>query len=178
MDELSIGFFIIPITSLIVVVVSYFLFAKVVKKKQGFKHLVFTIAVVAFLMNFIWEMIQGVFYEGFKYDLKHVSFCLLASITDMLTSLILYFGFAFMYKKNVYWIRDMNATKVIVLMIAGVFPTIIIEMWHIIRGDWSYAEEMLLLPFVDIGILPVLQFAFLPWIIFFISSILIKKTIN
>jgi len=178
MNKLSFGFFIIPIASLIVVAALYFLLAKGVKDKQGFKHLVLTIAGVAFLLNFIWEVAQGTLYEGFEYDPKHVSFCALASITDMLTSLILYFGFAFIYKKNVYWIRQMKATKVIVLMIAGGFPTIIIEMWHITREDWSYAEGMLLLPLVDVGLSPVLQFVFLPWIIFLISSNIIKKTIN
>lgn len=178
MNGLSLGFFIIPIISLIIVAALYFLLAKDVKDKQGFKHLVLTIAGVAFLLNFIWEVAQGPFYESFKYDLRHVSFCALASITDMLTSLILYFGLAFVYKKNVCWIRQMNVKKVIVLMIVGGFPTIIIEMWHIRKRDWSYAEEMFLLPFVDVGISPVLQFVLLPWIIFLISSNIINKAIK
>jgi hypothetical protein len=49
------------------------------------------------------------------------------------------------------------------------------EMWHTSRGDWSYADAMPLLPLVDVGLSPVLQFAILPLSVLLLSKITLKQ---
>ena len=63
------------------------------------------VAVIAFSVNFIWEVLQGPLYEGFEYDWQHISFCALASIADMLMVLILFFGFALVHR-NLNWVMN------------------------------------------------------------------------
>jgi cation transport ATPase len=157
------------------VVVLYLLFAKYSKDKRAYRQFILLISGVAFFLNLIWELAQGFLYVSFKLDLKHISFCALASITDMLTTLILLFGFALIYKNNVFWIQRMSALKVMLLMVLGGSSTILIEMWHIEGGDWVYAEKMAMLPLLDVGVSPVLQFMLLPWITFLIGKNVIKK---
>lgn len=178
MDTLSLGFFIIPTISLILVVVLYLLFAKYSKDKHIYRQFILIIVGVAFFLNFIWELAQGFLYVGVEFDLKHISFCALASITDMLTTLILLFGFALIYKNNVFWVQRMSTLKVMLLMVIGGSSTVFIEMWHIGRGDWTYAKNMVILPLVDVGLSPVLQFVLLPWFTFFIGNKIIKKMNN
>lgn len=168
MNDLNPSIFIVPAIALSLVILLYVYFAKNVRDKRNYRHYILELAVGAFLMNFIWEMAQGPLYEGFEYDWKHISFCGLASIADMLMVLILLYGFGLVYK-NVFWIQKMGTSKVLPLILFGTTGAILAELWHTTRGDWLYAETMPLLPMVDVGILPVLQFAILPWLLFSLS---------
>ncbi len=174
MEELSLEIFVVPAIALTLVVLGYAYFAKRVRDKREYKRFVIAVAVTSFVLNFVWELAQGPLYEGFEYDLKHISFCALASIADMLMVFILLFAFGLLYE-NAYWITKMDSSRVIPLILIGGTGAILAEVLHTLRGDWSYADAMPLLPAVDAGISPVLQFTILPWLIFLISKKLIKK---
>lgn len=167
--DISVGIFIVPTIVLSVVMFLYFYFKKQVEQKKGYRRFVLTIAVTAYMSNLIWEVAQGPLYKGFEYDLKHFSFCALASVADMLMVLILFFSFA-LITKNVFWTRNMKAKKIGTLISVGGIGAIFAEMWHTTMGDWSYAEIMPMVPFAEVGLLPVLQFALLPCLIFYTSS--------
>jgi len=174
MNDLNSSIFIVPVIALSMDILLYVYFTKKVRDKRNFGHYIIALAVMAFLVNFIWELAQGPFYEGFEYDWKHISFCALASVADMLMVLILLFGFGLVYK-NVYWIIEMGASKTLALIFFGTTGAILAELWHTIRGDWLYAKTMPLLPMVDVGLSPVLQFMVLPWLVFFIGGKSIQK---
>lgn len=169
MEELSPGIFVVPTIALTLVILGYLYFAKRVKDRGEYRRFVFAVAVTSFVLNFVWELVQGPLYEGFEYDLKHISFCALASIADMLMVFILLFAFGLIYK-NVFWIKSMDVNKVLLLMFVGFSGAILAEVLHTLRGDWSYAYTMPLLPVVDVGISPVIQFTILPWLIFMIGD--------
>lgn len=174
MEELSLGIFVVPAIALTLVVLGYAYFAKRVRDKREYKRFVIAVAVTSFVLNFVWELAQGPLYEGFEYDLKHISFCALASIADMLMVFILLFAFGLIHK-NVFWVKNMDVNVVLLLAFVGFSGAILAEVLHTMRGDWSYADTMPLLPVVDVGISPVLQFTILPWLIFLISKKFIKK---
>lgn len=171
--DLSLGVFIVPIIALSVVIFLYFYFKGQIGHKKGYRQLVMTIAAMAYILNLIWEVAQGPLYEGFEYDLRHLSFCALASVADMLMVLILFFTFALMFK-DVFWAKDMGIGRVGSLMSLGGTGAILAEMWHTTDGDWSYAGNMPLLPIVEVGLSPVLQFAVLPWLVFYIGNKMIQ----
>lgn len=177
MQDLSLGIFVLPTIALTLVILGYVHFARRVVDKGSYWRFIIALAVTAFILNFIWELAQGKLYEGFEYDLKHISFCALASIADMLMVLILLFGFGLIYK-NVYWIKSMKVSQVLVLAFVGFSGAILAEVLHTMRGDWAYADTMPLLPVVEVGVSPVLQFTVLPWLIFLISKNLLKKRIG
>lgn len=99
MEKLTLGIFVVPIIALTLIITLYLYFLKKEINKHKYKQFVFTTAGGAFILNFVWELAHGPLYEGFKYDLNHVSFCALASVADMFMVLILVFAFGLIYKK-------------------------------------------------------------------------------
>jgi hypothetical protein len=174
MDNLSLGIFVIPIITLTLIIILYVHFLRKVENKRKYQYFIVTTAVAAFILNFAWELAQGSLYEGFRYDLEHISFCALASVADMLMVLVLLFAFALIYK-NVFWVRPLKFNRSLLLILVGGLGAIAAEMWHTSRGDWSYADAMPLLPLVDVGLSPVLQFAILPLSVLLLSKITLKQ---
>ncbi len=167
--DISLGIFIVPTIVLSVVTFLYFYFDKQVEQKKVYRRTVITIAATAFMLNLIWEIAQGPFYRGFEYDLNHLSFCALASVADMLMVLILFFTFA-LIDKDVFWTGNMGIKRIGSLMLVGGTGAILAEMWHTAQGDWAYAETMPMVPLAEVGLLPVLQFALLPWLVFYLGG--------
>lgn len=177
MNELSMGIFIVPTMALVLVIILYFHFFKKEDDKLNYRQYIIIVATVGFLLNLIWELAHGPLYKGFKYDFSHISLCTLASITDMLTLLLLFFVFSLVLK-NVYWIEQLSFSNSLLLMLVGGLSAALVEIWHINRGDWLYAESMPLIPIVKAGVSPVLQFTILPIIIFILSKKLILKKVK
>lgn len=169
MEELSLGIFVVPTIALTLVILGYLYFAKQVTDIGEYRRFVFAVAVTSFMLNFIWELAQGPLYEGFEYDLKHISFCALASVADMLMVFILLFALGLIYK-DVYWMQNWGSKSMLLLVLVGFFGAILAEVWHTARGDWAYVDAMPRLPVAEVGISPVLQFTILPWLIFLICK--------
>lgn len=174
MEALSLDIFIVPVIAVICVVLLYIHFANQVRDKKNFRDFIIWIAVIAFSLNFIWELLQGPLYEGFEYDWQHVSFCALASIADILMVLILLFGFGLIYR-NVFWMNFLSPKRILLLVMVGTVGAAIAEMWHTSQGDWTYAEAMPIVPGVGVGLSAVLQFAVLPALIFFTGKKFIEE---
>lgn len=177
MEELSLGIFVVPAIALTLVILGYLHFAKQVVDKQNYKRFILVVAITAFILNFIWEMAQGPLYQGFEYDWKPLSFCALASIADMFSVLILFFAFALVYRE-VYWIKNMRISRVLMLVTIGSIGAILTELWHTGRGDWYYSDTTPLLPFVAVGVSPVVQFMVLPLLIFLIGNKFLKEKVK
>ena len=73
---------------------------------------------MAFVLNLAWELLYGSLYKGFEYDFRHIPICILASVADMLMVLLLFFGFSIV-TKDLFWIKKMNVSSSIVLMVVG-----------------------------------------------------------
>lgn len=173
MEELSLGIFVVPTIALPLVILGYLYFARRVKDKGEYRRFLMAVAVTSFVLNFVWELAQGPLYEGFEYDLKHISFCALASVADMLSVFILLFALGLIYK-DVYWMQSWGLKRILLLILVGFFGALLPEVWHTARGDWAYADAMPRLPVSEVGISPVLQFTILPWLIFLICKKFIK----
>tara|TARA_R110001592_G_scaffold68626_1_gene210270 strand:- start:27434 stop:27955 length:522 start_codon:yes stop_codon:yes gene_type:complete len=170
----NLDLFVTPVIALSLVLWGYIYFSKLVKNRNRFHKTLWAIALLAFGLNWIWEVAQGPLYEGFVFDLEHISFCGLASIADMFMVILLWFGFALIYK-DIYWIGQMKGRRVFWLILAGGIGAILAEMRHTAAGNWSYAQDMPLIPWVEVGLSPVLQFSFLPLIIFFFTKRIVNR---
>ena len=82
--------------------------------------------------------------------------------------LLLYFGLAFIFK-DIFWIQYLKIKRVLLLVLIGGAGAILSEMRHLSLGSWGYDDSMPLIPFVNVGISPVLQFMILPLLIYFLS---------
>ena len=169
--------FLVPIIVFTLVVAMYCSLLKNTAHKKAFKQLILVIAVLAFLLNFAWELVQLPLYKGAAYDIQHIAFCALASVADVLMVLLLYLCFALINKKT-FWMQHIGFRQVFILMIIGGIGAIIAEIAHTAAGNWAYADAMPMLPIVNAGLSPFLQFLLLPVLIYYLSFLLIKQTGN
>ncbi|MGK7390850.1 MAG: hypothetical protein ACNS60_10875 [Candidatus Cyclobacteriaceae bacterium M2_1C_046] len=174
MTELKLTQFIIPVIVLLIITACYIYYSRKVSEKNVFNKLILKISGLAFLLNLVWEIAQGPLYSGYVYDLNHISFCALASVADMLMVLLLYFAFSLFYK-DPYWPGRVTIRNVIGLVLIGGIGAILGELRHLAAGSWSYSDAMPLLPYVEVGLSPVLQFMILPALIFYLASLSIRK---
>jgi hypothetical protein len=101
-------------------------------------------------------------------------FCGLASIADVIMVLIIYFGFALIYK-NAFWVKNLKTNRIILLLLTGGAGAVFAEVWQLSIGTWSYASAMPLIPVVNVGLSPVLQFMILPILIYSLSFKMVVK---
>ena len=174
MQKIQPVIFLIPIIVLIFACLLYFHLLKKAVDKKTFKTFIFIMIVIAFLLNFAWELLQLPLYKNPAYDIEHIAFCALASLADVLMVLLLYLGLGFIFK-DFFWMQDLKLQRVFLLVLIGGGGAVLSEMRHLSLGSWEYDKSMPLLPFVKVGIAPVLQFKILPLLIYFLSYKLLKK---
>ncbi len=165
--------FLIPLIALLIVCIFYFILLKKTVVKKTFNKFITITIVFAFLLNFAWELLQIPLYKTLVFDINHIAFCALASLADVLMVLFLYFGIAFIFK-DPFWIQRLKLNRVLLLVLIGGAGAVVSEMRHLSLGSWGYDDSMPIIPFVNVGIAPVLQFMILPLLIYFLSFNLLK----
>lgn len=168
MNKLNPLIFLAPVIALTLVVLLFIYLLKKSDDKAAFKRFVFTTLVLAFLLNFAWEMIQMPFYKDTSFSVQNVAFCALASVADVIMILLIYFCFALIYN-NPLWVQELTAPRILLIILVGALGAIVAEIRHVSAGNWAYGTSMPILPVVDVGLWPVLQFMLLPAIIYWLS---------
>lgn len=173
MDTLKPIIFLFPLIALILVSLLYVFSVKKVTHKKAFNRLVLKIMVLAFLLNFAWELAQMPLYDNTSFAINHVAFCSLGSVADVLMVLLLYFGFAFIFI-NPLWVHPLKWQRIIMVVVTGGIGAVLSEMRHLSLGNWAYSDLMPLIPILNVGISPVLQFMILPILVYILSFYLVK----
>ena len=166
--------FLVPVVVLILISTLYFYLLKKTTDRNAFNKFIFIMITLSFLLNFAWELFQIPLYKNPVYDFNHIEFCALASLADVLMVLLLYFGIALMFK-NPFWIEPLKLQKISIVVLIGGVGAVLSEMWHLSLGSWAYDNSMPIIPFVNVGIAPVLQFMILPLLVYFISFNCLKR---
>jgi len=177
MENLKASAFIVPIIALITVIFLYVHLLKHSTNRSVFKRLSYFIIASSFLLNFAWEMLQMPLYEGMEPGIQTILFCALAAVADTVMVLLIYYAFGFIYKSP-FWIKHLNYARVILLILTGGLGAVLMELRHISSGTWGYKQMMPLIPFVEVGVVPVLQFMSLPLLSYVISFYFIKNKSN
>lgn len=172
MGNLPINLFLIPGVALLATIVLYIKLLQRVADKHSWKRFICFMIVVSYILNLIWELLQIPLYQNMIFK-NHELLCALASVADVIMVLLIYFLFALMYK-DPFWIRSLSFKRLIFLMAVGTGGAILSEMRHLSAGNWTYSESMPLLPIVNVGVSPVLQFCILPGLIYYFASNALK----
>lgn len=72
MNPLKPTIYVVPAVVLVMVAILY---RQAVAKSSDvglFRRFMLLLTVAAFLLNLAWELLQGLLYEGYEYDLRHV----------------------------------------------------------------------------------------------------------
>ncbi|MGY3090884.1 hypothetical protein ACVWYF_003948 [Hymenobacter sp. UYAg731] len=168
MTNLTPGMFVVPTMALTVIGVLYAYFAKKAPDRSELKRFVGFALVLAFALNFIWELSHCLLYEGCGYDPLHVAFLALASLADAIMAALLYLGLALVYQDGL-WVRQLTWVRASWLVIIGGAGAALTEVVHLAAGNWVYTDRMPLIPGLGVGLSPVLQFAVLPLLIYSLS---------
>ena len=174
MNNLKPIMFLVPVIALTLVIILYFYLLKQSTHKETFKLFAFRVAILAFLLNFAWEIMQMPLYQGSSYSISSIGFCALASVADAIMVLLLYFGFTLILK-NMFWVESPNTLQIIVVILIGGIGAILSEMRHLSLSSWVYDNSMPIIPYVNVGISPVIQFMILPLLTYFLSFRGFKK---
>ena len=174
MNTLKPIIFLFPVIALVLVSLLYLFLANKTTDKQAFKWLIFRITTLAFVLNLTWELIQMPLYNPASFEINHVLFCVLGSVADAIMVLLIYFVFAALYK-NPFWIKPPQWQRIVMLVATGGTGAILSEIRHLSLGNWGYSNLMPLIPYLNVGLSPVLQFMILPSIIYFLSFWGFKK---
>jgi hypothetical protein len=142
--------------------------------KASTVSLILKIAVIGFVISFIWENLQAPFYQGFTSYSEHVVLCLPASFGDALIVLLLYGLFATL-KRTWWWLGSITLRDTIAIGVVGGIIGIAIEKLALLQGWWNYTETMPLLPWLGVGLAPVLLTAIVPVATFLLARRLTKQ---
>jgi hypothetical protein len=121
---------------------------------------------VAFLLNLIWEHLHSLLYDNYKGG-EITNFILIrASFNDAIfISLASVFFFIFKHTRHA-WLVALSS---LLLLSIG------IEVWALETFRWSYKEIMPLVPYLAVGLTPVIQLALLGHISFRLSGLLPRQ---
>lgn len=126
-----------------------------------------TILIFAFLLNYPWEFLQAPFYEGLAHAAhwQAVKVCTRAAGGDAVIMLAAYASVAAVAADR-WWLRAPSQRRMIGFLAIGILVTIVIEILAT-RSDysawgWQYSGLMPLLPGLDVGLTPILQWILLP----------------
>lgn len=120
----------------------------------------------ALLLNYPWEFIQAPLFAGMA-EAAHweaVKVCTRAALGDAVIMLVAYWGVA-VARSSRAWVVAPGWRDVVLLSSIGVGITIVIERlalhgWWL--AGWRYSAAMPVIPGLDVGLAPVLQWVVLP----------------
>ena len=121
------------------------------------------IVMFAFLLNFVWEFLQVPFFQLMP-ELGHwqgIKICSTAAVVD---AMIVLFGYwtvsALAHTRR--WFFKPSISEMALYIAIGVGTSIAIELLSLATSRWAYADAMPIIPLLDVGLVPVLQWIILP----------------
>jgi hypothetical protein len=122
------------------------------------------ISIFAFLLNFIWELVQMPLFRGFsEYPYYQVILhCTQATFGDVIISLVAFVGASLIARSRM-WIISMSKSGLVTFLAIGLVITVAFEL--LATGPlnrWQYGELMPMIPFIGVGASPVAQWVVVP----------------
>jgi len=124
---------------------------------------------VALVLHLVWENAQAPLFAGFSSFGQHFFVCFLGTIGDIVFTITVYLGISLL-KNDFGWIVRLGAKDVLVLAVIGFFFALGIEWRALLFERWSYADNMPLIPYFQVGLMPVLQMTLLLPLSFYLTS--------
>lgn len=169
MNDIKPVIFLFPVIALVLVASLYIFLLKKAIDKVAFKKMILVILILGFIVNLVWELVQMPLYKDADYTISHMAFCALASVADALMVLLIYLVLALIFKKS-FWVQNARWQSFIIVIIVGAIGAILSEMRHLSLGNWAYSDAMPIIPIVNVGLIPVLQFMVLPSVVYITTN--------
>lgn len=127
----------------------------------------FNVVVFSFLLNYPWEFLQTPFFEGAlsARSGRVLVVCSVATVGDALLSLFAFWCVALAARSR-RWILRPRRGQLLGFISVGLFITVVVERLATGPLDlWRYAAAMPLVPILEVGLTPILQWTLLPLLV-------------
>lgn len=125
---------------------------------------------ISFLLFIVWEFLQSSFYDNSGITIfKLIYYRVHCTIGDIMILSFCIFIWGILKRKN-NWIKKPSKIDYLGVTVLGLCYTIFSEVRNVfIVKSWAYSSSMPLIPFVNIGLIPIIQWITLPTIIIYLS---------
>lgn len=145
------------------------------KISNGVKKIIAYYAIGGFILNFVWEISQaGLYKPHFEGISEFVTVHLKATLGDVVMLLIIYL-IASLVRNDRHWIEKNKISSYIFVAFLGFIFAIVIEKYALLTGRWGYNELMPIIPFIKVGLAPVLQLTIIAPLSVFLAVKLASK---
>ncbi|MGZ8786806.1 MAG: hypothetical protein ACXW4P_01075 [Thermoanaerobaculia bacterium] len=133
------------------------------------------VAAAAWALQFTWEMAQG----GLFVEMQDLPFwtatrwCAGAAAWDLVIVATAYCVAALTVRDSWWMLRPFAFAPLFVFLTTGLVITILIEMWAVRTGHWTYAATMPLV--AGVGVAPLAQWVVIPLLIVFVARRLLSR---
>lgn len=131
---------------------------------------ILTLVVVAFLLHLLWENAQAPLFAGYSSFGQHLPICFVGTIGDVVITLFV-FVFIRLLKKD----EPQTITDFLALAIIGFSIAVAIEQNALLAGKWNYTSAMPIIPWINVGLMPIIQMTILLPLSFYLAKLLNKK---
>ncbi len=126
--------------------------------------------ILSFLLNFVWEMWQMPFFH-FESENSYTAMnwmCTQASLGDGLISVLAFLVVKYRFNAPL-WYRTATRWQYSIYLSVGILMTIVLEWINIyLLGRWYYADIMPVIPMINVGMVPLLQWLIVPLVLIFL----------
>jgi hypothetical protein len=124
---------------------------------------------VAMCINYVWEMVQMPLYQDMRLDeLRSWLRCLQASFGDANITIAIFIMGLLLFR-DWSWPAKLNIPKLAYITISGGGVAVLIDLFALKNGRWTYTSLMPLLPLVGVGLIPFLQLMLLPYVSYLLA---------
>lgn len=127
------------------------------------------LVIVAFLLHIVWENAQAPLFTGYMSFGQHLPICFWGTIGDVVFTLAVYLGIGLL-KDDFGWIASLSGKDIATIAVIGFFWAIGIEWRALLFERWSYTNAMPIIPYLEVGLTPVLQMFLLLPLSFYLTS--------
>ena len=132
----------------------------------------FDVIVFSFLLHFAWEILQAPLFSSLD-DVAHwagIKTCLWATFGDVGLALAAYLLTA-VVSSGRRWVYAPQRSEVLLFLTVGILVTIGVEFYSTqMSMRWIYAPNMIRIPFVGVGLSPLLQWVVVPLLVVFFTG--------
>jgi hypothetical protein len=123
----------------------------------------------SFLLNFVWETLQTPFFVDINDKLNTIIWyrfhCTLGDVVITLGS----FWLVAMITKSRSWFLNPTKNRLLLFVAFGVSYTIFSEIKNVSWNKlWGYSDLMPVIPYIEVGIIPLIQWIIVPPLLIFI----------
>jgi hypothetical protein len=134
---------------------------QIVKKVTSIPEL--NIAFFSFLLNFVWEVLQTPFFVDISTEVNTIIWyrfhCTLGDVMISLGS----FWLVALISKTRTWLLNPTKARLFLFVAFGVSYTILSEIKNVsLYKLWAYSDFMPVIPYIDVGIVPLIQWIIIP----------------